>query len=142
MQKKFLATNYSDNEDHLERHEIERDVHHWIMFSGNRAKHRGVEITIDKEHLIQLLAAQNWRCALSKIPFKMSQSLRVDLDLMRQRAETAEACAEEYEKALEEIVREVAELPDRTSPEDAPDMMLVSANELRAIVLAALNPKE
>ncbi len=37
------------------------------------------------------------------------------------------------------IVREVAELPDRTSPEYAPDMMLVSADELRAIVLAALN---
>lgn len=33
----------------------------------------------------------------------MSQSLRVDLDLMRQRAETAEARAAEYEKALNEI---------------------------------------
>ncbi len=40
------------------------------------------------------------------------------------------------------IVREVAELPDRTSPADAPDMMLVTADELRAIVLAALQPAE
>lgn len=42
------------------------------------------------------------------------------------------------EKISDEIVREVAELPDRTSPDHAPDMMLVSAEELRAIVLAAL----
>jgi hypothetical protein len=36
------------------------------------------------------------------------------------------------------IVRDVAELPDRTSPEDQPDMMLVTADELRSIVCAAL----
>lgn len=44
----------------------------------------------------------------------------------------------EHEKIADEIVREVAELPDRSSPDYAPDMMLVTANELRAIVLAAL----
>ena len=37
------------------------------------------------------------------------------------------------------IARDVAELPDRTSPDDQPDMMLVSAKELEAIVLAYLN---
>lgn len=42
------------------------------------------------------------------------------------------------ERIVANILREVAELPDRTSPENAPDMMLVSADELRAIVLAAL----
>lgn len=36
--------------------------------------------------------------------------------------------------AADMIVREVAELPDRTSPDDAPDMMLVKAEELRLIV--------
>jgi len=33
-----------------------------------------------------------------------------------------------------DIVREVAELPDRDSPPDAPDMMLVTSEELKAIV--------
>lgn len=32
------------------------------------------------------------------------------------------------------IILDVAELPDRTSPEDEPDMMLVTAEELRAII--------
>jgi hypothetical protein len=35
---------------------------------------------------------------------------------------------------IEKIVRDVAELPDRTSPADQPDMMLVSADELRTIL--------
>jgi hypothetical protein len=34
------------------------------------------------------------------------------------------------------IVKAVAELPDRTSPEDRPDMMLVTGDELAAIILA------
>lgn len=36
------------------------------------------------------------------------------------------------------IIRDVAELPDRTSPEDQPEMMLVTAEELRAILEAHL----
>ena len=40
---------------------------------------------------------------------------------------------------VERIVRDVAELPDRTSPEDWPDAMLVTADELAAIVAAALS---
>lgn len=34
------------------------------------------------------------------------------------------------------VVQDVAELPDRTSPDDKPDMMLVSADELRSIIAA------
>jgi hypothetical protein len=36
------------------------------------------------------------------------------------------------------VCREVAELPDRTSPHDWPDAMLVTHDELRAIVLDAV----
>jgi len=36
------------------------------------------------------------------------------------------------------IIRDVAELPDRTSPNDQPDMMLVTADELRTILEAHL----
>lgn len=43
---------------------------------------------------------------------------------------------------VENIVREVAELPDRTSPDDWPEAMLVTAAELSAIVAAALGLKE
>ncbi len=32
------------------------------------------------------------------------------------------------------IVRDVAEIPDRTSPDEYPDMMLVTPNELREII--------
>lgn len=41
---------------------------------------------------------------------------------------------------IDQIVREVAELPDRTSPEDQPEMMLVSGDELRVILALALSP--
>lgn len=43
------------------------------------------------------------------------------------------------ELIAQSIVSDVAELGDRTSPEDQPEMMLVSAAELEAIVLANLN---
>ena len=36
------------------------------------------------------------------------------------------------------IVKEVAELPDRSSPEDWPEAMLVTSHELEDIVLSAL----
>ena len=36
------------------------------------------------------------------------------------------------------IVREVAELPDRTSPDDWPEAMLVTADELTEIVRSIL----
>lgn len=36
------------------------------------------------------------------------------------------------------IVRDVAEIPDRCSPDDQPEMMLVTSDELTAIVLRRL----
>ena len=41
-----------------------------------------------------------------------------------------------------QICQEVAELPDRNSHEDWPEAMLVTHDELRAIVLAALESPE
>lgn len=35
---------------------------------------------------------------------------------------------------IDDVLRDVAELPDRSSPEDEPDMMLVTADELRLII--------
>jgi len=35
---------------------------------------------------------------------------------------------------IEAVIRRVAELPDRTSPEDWPEAMLVTADELAAIL--------
>jgi hypothetical protein len=40
--------------------------------------------------------------------------------------------------AIDRIVAAVAELPDRTSPDEWPDAMLVTADELRAIVSAEI----
>ena len=42
------------------------------------------------------------------------------------------------EQIATEIVQAVAELPDRTSPDEWPEAMLVTAVELQSIVLAAL----
>lgn len=42
------------------------------------------------------------------------------------------------ETLIETVIRNVAELPDRTSPENQPDMMLVSAEELRVILKDAV----
>lgn len=41
-------------------------------------------------------------------------------------------------RVIDDIIRDVAELPDRTSPEDWPDAMLVTADELRVILSAHL----
>lgn len=40
---------------------------------------------------------------------------------------------------IDRIIGAVVELPDRTSPEDWPDAMLVTADELRAIVAAEID---
>ncbi|MFZ5699696.1 MAG: hypothetical protein ACOY9J_13475 [Pseudomonadota bacterium] len=47
----------------------------------------------------------------------------------------------EAKRLADAIVREVAELPDRDSPADWPAAMLVTSDELRGIVLAALRGK-
>lgn len=44
------------------------------------------------------------------------------------------------ELIAQSIVSDVAELGDRNSPEDWPEAMLVTSDELTAIVLANLNP--
>ncbi len=43
---------------------------------------------------------------------------------------------------IDAIIREIAELPDRTSPRAYPGVMLVTAEELRAILTAHLNTPE
>lgn len=40
----------------------------------------------------------------------------------------------DYSELIERIIRDVAELPDRTSPPDWPDAMLVTCDELRSII--------
>lgn len=44
----------------------------------------------------------------------------------------------EFDKFVAGIVRDVAELPDRTSPADQPEMMLVTQDELSEIIRRAL----
>lgn len=41
---------------------------------------------------------------------------------------------------ITQIIQAVAELPDRTSPEDRPEMMLVSCDELEGILESHLPP--
>lgn len=42
------------------------------------------------------------------------------------------------ERIATHIVREVCELPDRNSPDDQPEMLLVTCDELHGIVVAAM----
>lgn len=56
------------------------------------------------------------------------------LRLITEVEELRAALRERDERIATEIVREVAELPDRNSPDDQPDMMLVTQAELTAII--------
>lgn len=40
----------------------------------------------------------------------------------------------EFDQFVSAVIRDVGELPDRSSPDDEPDMMLVSAEELKTIL--------
>lgn len=50
------------------------------------------------------------------------------------------AAPRDPEAVIERILRRVAELPDRTSPDDWPEAMLVTTQELSAILTDALQP--
>jgi hypothetical protein len=48
-------------------------------------------------------------------------------------------CANQTTKIIDAVLRDVAELPDRTSPDEWPEALLVTADELRSILLHRLN---
>lgn len=45
----------------------------------------------------------------------------------------------EFDQFIFSVLRDVAELPDRNSPDDEPDMMLVTADELKTILCNRLS---
>lgn len=45
----------------------------------------------------------------------------------------------EFDLFVNSVLSDVAELPDRTSPDDEPDMMLVTAEELKIILCTRLS---
>jgi hypothetical protein len=45
----------------------------------------------------------------------------------------------EFDQFVNSVLNDVAELPDRTSPDDEPDMMLVTADELGRIIRVRLS---
>lgn len=45
----------------------------------------------------------------------------------------------EFDQFVNSVLRDVAELPDRNSPDDGPDMMLVTAEELKVILCKRLS---
>lgn len=47
-----------------------------------------------------------------------------------------------HERIAVKVVRDVAELPDRTSPDGDPNMLIVTAAELKQIVLGALSAND
>jgi hypothetical protein len=47
-------------------------------------------------------------------------------------AQNSAGCAIDVDRLIADTVRRVAELPDRMSPDDSPEMMLVTADELAA----------
>lgn len=58
----------------------------------------------------------------------MTRQSAVVVDMAKRRAEL-----------IDGVLRDVAELPDRTSPDDQPGMMLVTVDELRGILLRWLS---
>jgi hypothetical protein len=76
--------------------------------------------------------------AEQKVAF-LSLIIEIKLGEMRQPSATTEPVAGiEAMRLATVICREVAELPDRNSPEGWPEAMLVTHDELRGIILAAL----
>jgi len=61
-----------------------------------------------------------------------------ELQDYRARSEPRPGADTEAMEAAQRIAQEVAELPDRTSPDDWPEAMLVTTDELIAIVARAL----
>lgn len=59
--------------------------------------------------------------------------------MIRRPAAVASYMARKREEIIVGVLRDVAELPDRTSPDDWPEAMLVTADELRAILTARLS---
>jgi hypothetical protein len=51
-------------------------------------------------------------------------------DTMRER--------QDRETIVDAIIRDVCELPDRASPDDRPDMLMVTADELHTILIRRL----
>lgn len=47
---------------------------------------------------------------------------------------------QDADSIIKAVLLDVAELPDRTSPEDQPEMMLVSGDELALILVEQLSP--
>lgn len=45
----------------------------------------------------------------------------------------------EFDQFVGSVINAVSELPDRTSPDDEPDMMLVTAEELKTILCTRLS---
>ena len=73
------------------------------------------------------------REARARLIVAMRNALPALLDLTASLAREGE----DGDSLANQVVREVAELPDRTSPDDMPDMLMVTAQELHDIVDAA-----
>lgn len=73
------------------------------------------------------------REARARLICAMRNALPALLDLA---TASLEREGEDGDSLASQVVREVAELPDRSSPDDMPDMMMVTAQELHDIVAA------
>lgn len=91
----------------------------------------GVDPSDCEEAVLQALeeaSAPQWLCdGVTQIVSGWEQEARSDADEAADRAM-------ENSQLVDAIVRDVCELPDRSSPEDQPDMMLVSVDELTGIL--------
>lgn len=63
-----------------------------------------------------------------------SGDLHYDVPALAEQLHSQLAAQQAQAVDITQIIRDVAELPDRNSPEDQPELMLVSAEELRAII--------
>jgi hypothetical protein len=76
--------------------------------------------------------------AVADVLDSTAQRLDGEGPTLRSAARRVRRSAQPVEALLDDIVRQVAELPDRSSPEDWPEAMLVTSDELRSILTAIL----
>lgn len=64
-----------------------------------------------------------------------------EIDELVQRVQELQDAAASDADWINDVIRDVAELPDRTSPDDQPEMMMVTRDELREILEARSRSK-
>jgi len=95
----------------------------------------GVPKTVVNGRVVRVYSGDSYNDVTIRIPHSETRDI-IDVRLVECRAIVGfeGKIRESIEYKINEAVRRVAELPDRTSPDDWPEAMLITGNELRNVL--------